>query len=223
MIYLAKTEKRITVIDHPLAQTVLTQIRDKDASQIAFRKGLVKLGRIIGYEISKTFPTKPRIVETPLKVKAGGLDIPDMENVIIVTVLRAAMPLSEGLLKIFSAAKQGVISAKRLEDSGKKGREFDVEIYYSRIPDISKDNIIVISDPMLATASTMRRVIDIVCKNGSPKRIILANVIATDLAIKRVLEQDARTEVFTIAVDPELNSKGYIVPGLGDAGDRAFG
>ena len=98
---------KVTVIDHPLAQAVLTKLRDKNTDQIEFRKGLVELGRIIGYEIVRSMDVQKIEVETPLGVKAEGVKIPDLERVVIIQVLRAAMPLAEGLVKIFERARRG--------------------------------------------------------------------------------------------------------------------
>jgi len=214
---------KVHVIDHPYAQMVLTKIRDKDTGQIEFRKGLVKLGRILGFEIVKTFNTVEKEVETPLGVKAKGIEIPDTDNVVLITVLRAAMPLTEGLLKVFPNAKQGVISARRIEETCKGGLEFEIEINYMKIPSFKGNEITIVADPMLATGSTMLKIIDEIKKQGEPKRMIFAHVISTEYGIKRVLNSYNKAEIFTVAIDEKLNEHGFIVPGLGDAGDRAFG
>jgi uracil phosphoribosyltransferase len=96
---------------------VLTKMRDRTTGQIEFRKGLVKLGRLLGFEIAKTFEVTRRTVVTPLNVEAEGVEIPDIDRVVLITVLRAAMPLTEGLLKVFPTARQGVVSARRVEET----------------------------------------------------------------------------------------------------------
>lgn len=214
---------RVHLVDHPYAQMVLTKIRDRTTGQIEFRKGLVKLGRLLGFEIARTFDVTRRVVVTPLNVEAEGVEIPDIDRVVLVTVLRAAMPLTEGLLKVFPNARQGVVSARRVEETYMGGLEFDVEFTYIRIPQIKPEEIVVIADPMLATGSTLLKVGEEVVKNGTPKRLIFATVISTMQAINRLLSKFTNAEVFTVAVDQKLDSRGYIVPGLGDAGDRSFG
>jgi uracil phosphoribosyltransferase len=202
-------------------------LRNKNTSQIDFRKGLVRLGRIIGLEIIEDFETEPIEIETPLGVRTRGVKIRDLENVIIITVLRAAWPLTEGLIKIFYLAKQGVVAARRVEEKGMRNWEFEVEISYIKTPRITSDNIIVISDVMVATGSTLASVLRELIKRGKAKRYYVASIITTPLAINRLKsdceELNIDLKMYTVAVDPEVNSKGYIVPGLGDAGDRAFG
>ena len=215
---------RVVVIDHPLAQDILTMLRDRNTRQIEFRKGLVRLGRLMGYEIVKSFETETVEVETPLGVKAKGVRIKDLDKVIIVQILRAAMPMVEGLLKVFPAAKIGVISARRVEETHKLGSlDFDIEVGYYRIPKISRDNIVIVVDPMLATGSTILTALNLVYRHGTPKRILTVHAIGTRYAIDRVLSKYPDVDIYLVSIDPELNERGFIVPGLGDAGDRAYG
>jgi len=218
---------RLTVVDHPYAQAVLTKLRDRSTNQVEFRKGLVRLGRVLGLEIVKDFGVEPVEVETPLGVKARGVKIRDFENVVIITVLRAAWPLTEGLVKIFYAARQGVIAARRVEEKGMKCYEFEVEISYAKIPRIAEDDIVVVSDVMVATGSTMLKVLDEVLRHGRAERYYIAAAIATPISVSRLREYSEKKGIdlrmYVAAVDPEINDRGYIVPGLGDAGDRAFG
>ncbi len=213
----------VHVIDHPYAQAVLTILRDRGTGQIDFRKGLVRLGRVIGLEMVKYLDGEVIEVETPLGVKAKGFVIKDMNYIVVITVLRAAMPLAEGLVKIFPKARQGVVSARRIEEGVTNGRSFEIELNYVKIPKIRPEDTVIIADPMLATGSTMLAIIPKVLEHGVPKRLFIASVISTEYGIRRVLSKYPETHIFTVAIDPELNSKGYIVPGLGDAGDRAFG
>ncbi|WP_292000572.1 uracil phosphoribosyltransferase [Caldivirga sp.] len=215
---------KVVIVDHPLAQDILTTLRDKGTGQIEFRKGLVRLGRLIGYEIIKSFETYSVEVETPLGVKARGVRIKDVDKVIIVQVLRAAMPMVEGLLKAFPAARIGVVSARRVENTHVPGSmEFQIDIGYYRIPEIHSDDTLIVVDPMLATGSTILSTLDIVYRHGKPKRTITVHVIGTRYAIERILAKYPNIDVYLVAVDPELNERGFIVPGLGDAGDRAYG
>jgi len=217
-------------LDHPLAKAILTVLRDKRTGQIEFRKSLVRLGRIIGLEIVRFLDVVEVKVETPLNVLASGVMIPDMNNSVIISVLRAAMPLVEGLIKVFPNARQGVISARRVEEKGMRpDYSFEIEVTYYKIPEIKESDIVIVADPMFATGSTIIASLDYVLMRGVPKRIFIATVISTNIAIERLrnylLSKGVfdRTRVITVAIDPMLNEHGYIVPGLGDAGDRAFG
>jgi len=217
----------LRVVNRKYAQGILTVLRNKDTSQIEFRKGLVRLGRILGLEIIEDFDTEPLEVETPLGVKVRGVKIRDIENVIIITILRAAWPLTEGLVKIFYMAKQGVIAARRVEEKGMRNWEFEVEISYIKTPQITSNSVIIISDVMVATGSTLSSVLSELVKRGKVKKYYVASVITTPIAIERLRktceELNIDLKMYAIAVDPKINDKGYIIPGLGDAGDRAFG
>jgi uracil phosphoribosyltransferase len=212
----------VHVIDHPLAQAILTDLRFKDTGQIAFRKGLVKIGRLTAYEIIRSFPTKETYVETPLKVKARGVKVPDMEHVVIINILRAAMSLVEGLLKSFPQARQGVLAVQRVEE--KEGIENIKAIkYFVKIPKFNSEDTVIIADPMLATGSTILEAIAEVYKVGKPKRLIVSSVISCEYGVEKLVQKYPEVQLYTLAVDPELNNHAYIVPGLGDAGDRSFG
>jgi uracil phosphoribosyltransferase len=224
------TQDLVVVIDHPFAKAILTMLRDKRTDQISFRKGLVRLGRIMGIEMIKYLDVEKAYVETPLGVVAEGVRIPDMDYIAIISILRAAMPMVEGLIKIFPSARQGIVSARRVEEKGMSpGYEFEVEIHYTKIPKIYERDTVIVVDPMFATGSTMVAVADRVIRESKPKRLFFATVISTPIAIERLRKYldskglISRSKLFTIAIDPEVNEKGYIVPGLGDAGDRAFG
>src|SRR5579875_2575121 len=215
-------EGKVHVIEHPLAQAILTQLRDKKTDQITFRKGVVKAGRLMGYEIIRTMPVRKTKVTTPLNEQADGIVIPDLENIVIVNVLRAAMPLVEGLLKAFPLARQGVMAIQRTED--RPGVENIRAVrYFSKLPKIMPDDTAIIADPMLATGSTILETLKETDKAGKPKRTLIASVISCDYGIERILSSNKEVALYTLAVDHELNERAYIVPGLGDAGDRSFG
>jgi uracil phosphoribosyltransferase len=212
------------LLSKPIALHFLTQLRSKNTDQINFRKTLVRLGRIIGYEILNTLDYTTVEVETPLGTKAKGVYIYDLENVVIINILRAATPLVEGLLKALPTARLGVVAASRKETEVSNGfpQDMEVEIFYSKIPQISSKDNVIIADPMIATASTMRKVINLI-KPYNPKRIYVVSVIISEYGLRRILSEFPDINIFTISVDPELDNRGYIIPGLGDAGDRAFG
>ncbi|TRM85648.1 uracil phosphoribosyltransferase, partial [Sulfolobus sp. A20-N-G8] len=136
----------IYVIDKPITLHILTQLRDKNTDQINFRKNLVRLGRIIGYEIANTLDYDIVEVETPLGIRTKGINITDLNNIVIINILRAAVPFVEGLLKAFPAARQGVVGASRAEvEYDRIPKEMSITIYYKKIPKIKsqKDNVII--------------------------------------------------------------------------------
>ncbi|MEM4595683.1 MAG: uracil phosphoribosyltransferase [Desulfurococcaceae archaeon] len=217
----------LRVVNRKYAQSILTQLRNRETTQIDFRKGLVRLGRILGLEIIEDYDVEEVEIVTPLNVKHRGVRIKDMENTIVITVLRAAWPLTEGLIKVFYNAKQGVVAARRVEEKGMSNWEFDVEVSYIKTPRITSESVIIISDVMVATGSTIVRVLRELANRGKAKKYYVASVITTPIALEKIRsiceELNLVLKMYTVTVDPVVNDKGYIVPGLGDAGDRAFG
>jgi uracil phosphoribosyltransferase len=212
-----KVKPRVTVIDHPMVMEQLSLVRDKRTNQVAFRKAIYRLGRFMAYEFLRTMETQEFTVETPLGPAKGGR-VKGNDKIVIILVLRAAIPFVEGMYKNFPMARTGVISAWR-----GKPPDFPIEVNYAKIPKISSDNVVVISDPMLATGHTLREVAKRVERQGRPKRLVFFSVIATKQGIDYVARTFPNAEFYTCAIDPALNDHGYIVPGLGDAGDRSFG
>jgi uracil phosphoribosyltransferase (EC 2.4.2.9) len=127
------------------------------------------------------------------------------------------MPLVEGSSRR-SQARLGVVAARRREE----GNAVSVDVFYSKIPHVTSDDTVIIADPMLATGLTMCKAIEEVYKTGSPGRLIVTTVIATPIGVERVISRFPHAEIYAVAIDPALNDKAFIVPGLGDAGDRAF-
>ncbi|NJE84892.1 uracil phosphoribosyltransferase [Thermococcus sp. CX2] len=203
--------------DSPFIMEILTELRDERTGPIAFRKGLVKLGRYMAYEITKTMETERIRIKTPLE-ETDGVLITDRRNVVIITVLRAAIPLMEGLIKVLDHARVGIVSASR-----GKAPKFEIEMKYVKVPQITEKDTVIIADPMIATGSTLIKVLDEVKKYGKAKRYVIVGVLAAPEGISRIKEAHPDVEMFVAAIDRELNEKGYILPGLGDAGDRAFG
>ena len=219
-------DKNVHVINHSYVQELLTILRDKNTKYYTFREILEELGYIIGLEIVKNMETSEVYVETPLNVKAKGLKIIDKDNVVLINILRASVPLVNGMLKIFRKAKIGFVAARRIEDKisyDSEGMKFEIELSYMNIPKISEHDTVIIPDPMVATASTILEVIPLILSKGKPKRLVIASIIITPEAIKKIKNHFSKVEIYTTSIDPELNSRGYIVPGLGDAGDRYTG
>ncbi len=208
---------RITVMQHPMALEQLTLVRDKRNNQIIFRKAIFRLGRLLAYEFLRTLDTEEFEIETPLR-KTTGYRIRGNDKIVIIMVLRASIPFVEGMYKQLPLARTGIISAWR-----GKPPHFPIEINYAKIPIIQADDIVIIADPMLATGHTLLEVAKKVGARGTPKRLVFFSVISTLKGINYVHRQYSKAEFYTCAIDPELNAHGYIVPGLGDAGDRAFG
>ncbi len=211
------------VVTHALARDQLSVLRDAETEQVAFRKGLVRLGRICGYEIiDGRMETEYVSVRTPL-TETMGERVQGLDDVVIVNVLRAATPLVEGLLKAFPRARQGVISASRDESAGMDDDgAFPISVDYVKLPEIRPEDTVIVADPMLATGSTMCAVLEAVLDGADPETLIVLSAVAAPPGLVRVGERFPDAEVVTVAVDDELDEDGYIVPGLGDAGDRAF-
>ncbi len=203
--------------DSPFIMEILTELRDEKTGPIAFRKGLVRLGRYMAYELTKTMDVEKVRVKTPLE-ETEGMIIKDRRNVVIITVLRAAIPLMEGLIKVLEHARVGIVSASR-----GKAPKFEIEMKYVKVPQVKAEDTVIVADPMIATGSTLIRVLDEVKRYGKPKRLVVLGVLAAPEGISRIKEAHPDVEIFVAAIDRELNEKGYILPGLGDAGDRAFG
>jgi uracil phosphoribosyltransferase len=213
-----------SVVTHALARDELTKIRNVETEQVAFRKGLVRLGRICGYEIiDGRMETEYTEVQTPLTTTMGER-VKGLDDVVIVNVLRAATPFVEGLLKAFPRARQGVISASRNEDAGMNDDgEFPISIEYVKLPEITEDDTVIIADPMLATGSTMTTVLDyITSEKTEPENLLVLAAVSAPEGIVRVSEAQPDADIISVAIDDELDEDGFIVPGLGDAGDRAF-
>ncbi len=213
-----------SVVTHALAQDTLTQLRSVKTRQTQFRKGLVKLGRICGYEIADAqLNTESVPVETPL-TETSGKRITNLDDVVVVNVLRAATPFVEGLLKAFPEARQGVISASRDEDAGMTDGEFPIKVQYVKLPEIRPEDTVIVADPMLATGSTMVAVLEELTDGApTPENLFVLSAVSAPPGLDRVSEAFPETELLTVSVDNHLDEHGFIVPGLGDAGDRAFG
>ena len=184
-----------------------------------FRTNLVRIGEIMAYEISKRLNFTQEKVQTPLGY-AMCHEISD--KVVLCTILRAGLPFHSGFLSYFDNAENAFVSAYRRYKE--KGDQFDVLVEYMASPSIEGKTLILI-DPMLATGSSMELGYRALLRKGTPARIHVASVIASRQAIEYLCETlpGGITTIWTAAIDPDINSHSYIVPGLGDAGDLAFG
>jgi len=211
------------LITHALAKTTLSRLRSVETEQVGFRKGLVKLGRICGYEIiDGAMDTEYVSIRTPL-AETTGERVTGLDDVVIVNVLRAATPFVEGLLKAFPRAKQGVISAGRDEEAGMTDGAFPITIDYVKLPEITETDTVIVADPMLATGSTMCRVLEeVLSDQPNPENLFVLSAVSAPDGLLRVGREFPQAELLTVSIDDHLDENGYIVPGLGDAGDRAF-
>ncbi len=193
-------------------------LRDKDTSPAQFRITLKRIGNFLAYEASKHFDTKISSVETPL----GTANFKEhKDDIVVISILRAALPMSEGVLEILPDASVGVISTSRGKMLEADGTDFRIDCAYINIPYLEEKKVAIIVDPMLASGSTMLFLLKQL-ENQKPKKIIILCAIAAKFGIERILEHYPEVLILAGAIDPILNDKGYIVPGLGDAGDRAF-
>jgi uracil phosphoribosyltransferase len=211
------------VVTHALAKHTLSDLRSVATEQVEFRKGLVKLGRICGYEIiDGMMDTEFVSITTPL-ADTTGERVKGLDRVVVVNVLRAATPFVEGLLKAFPTAKQGVVSASRDESAGMDDSgTFPITMDYIKLPEIGPEETVIVADPMLATGSTMVSVLEEVLDQGTPDRLLALSAVSAPPGLVSVREAVPEANVLTVSVDERLDDDGYIVPGLGDAGDRAF-
>lgn len=206
----------LKIVDHAIVQKNLTQIRDKNIDRVHFRQGIIEIGKLMGYEYANTLEKEPVTVNTPLGV-AKGIKIKDMENIMVVIILRAAIPLVEGISHVFQEAEYGVIGAWRSEEP-----PFNSEIEYIKLPDL-ENKIVIVADPMLATGGTMNSILNEIKKRGNPKKLVIFSIVSAEPGIEKIFKNHPEVEIYTCSVDEKLNKDGYIVPGLGDVGDICFG
>jgi len=216
---------RLHVVDNPVLQGILLELRDRETPRRRFRQLLEAAGMLLGYEASRSLPLRRRSVVTPLGEAAEGLEVRD-EDVVVVAVLRAALPMAYGVLRVLEDAELGLVAATRLEDTGREaggGLVFEVDAPYWKTPRVTGRAVLLV-DPMLATGSTLSRIASRLAAS-SPASVTVLSLIATRSGIARLEEslKDSDFDLYVAAVDPRLDKRGFIVPGLGDAGDRAFG
>lgn len=204
---------KVNVCAHPLMQETLARLRDKATPPADFRELMERAGALIGLEALAALRTRSEKVATPLKAApAKRLDQP----VALVVVLRAGLGMLPGLLRLAPEARVGHIGLYRDEQTLNPVR------YYVRLPRELDRSLTLLLDPMLATGGSLAEAIRILKLDGA-RQIAAVSLLATRRGIDRVHREHPEVPIFTAAVDPVLNRRGYIVPGLGDAGDRLFG
>ncbi len=202
------------VIDHPLIQHKLTIMRNKNTSSKDFRELLDEISMLMGYEITRNLPLKDVEIETP--IERAAFKMIAGKKLAIVPILRAGLGMVDGLLRLVPVARVGHIGLYRDPDSHEP-----VEYYCKMPPDIDKRFVIVV-DPMLATGGSASDAISMVKAKGA-KNIVLMCLVSAPDGVKKVQDTHPDVDIYTAALDRELNDHAYILPGLGDAGDRIFG
>lgn len=201
------------IINHPLVLHKLSIMRNKETSTIKFRELLKEISMLMGYEITKDFPLTYEEIETPLmKMNAPKID---GKKVVVVPILRAGLGMVEGLTSLIPAARIGHIGLYRDEETCLP------VFYYYKMP-ANKDRLVIVTDPMLATGGSACDAI-LRLKNDGFTNIKLMSLVASPEGVKAVSEKHPDVEIYLAALDEGLNEKNYILPGLGDAGDRIFG
>jgi len=206
--------------ENSVANRFLAELRDVEVQKdpMRFRRNLERMGEVMAYEISKTFDYSEREVRSPLGI--ANMALPD-DQPVLATILRAGLPLHQGLLNYFDRADNAFVSAYRKHRKGEAG--FDVEVEYLSSPSID-DRVVVISDPMLASGRSMVLVHKALMRMGKPKAVHIVSVIASIEGVEYVQKHlPSSTHYWIGAIDEEMTAEAYIVPGLGDAGDLAYG
>jgi len=203
---------------HTVANKYLAQLRDvnQQIDRARFRYNLRRLAMILGYEISKTLTFEPVSVETPLGVEQTSLPA---DRVVLCSILRAGLPMQEGLLDVFDDADCAFASSYRKHH---KDGTFEINMPYITCPDLT-DAVLILADPMLATGSSIDTCLRSFGDYGSPKAVHVVTAIASQFGVSYIKRHHPDAHLWIGAVDEELTAKSYIVPGLGDAGDLAFG
>lgn len=209
------SDLKVNVIDHPLIQHKLTMMRKKTTGTKDFRELLEEISMLMTYEITRDFPLKDVEIETPVS-KCVGKELADTRKICVVPILRAGLGLQSGVVNMIPAAKIGHIGLYRDPETLKP-----VE-YYCKMPSDIAERTMLVVDPMLATGGSAAAAITMLKEKGA-KKLILMCLVAAPEGVKVINNEHPDVPVYVAAVDEKLNEHGYIVPGLGDAGDRIFG
>ncbi|MGJ8583771.1 MAG: uracil phosphoribosyltransferase [Marinosulfonomonas sp.] len=207
-------QKHFTLVDHPLVQHKLTIMRDKETSTNSFRRLLREISQLLAYEITRELEMTTRPIETPI----CPMDAPtiDGKKLALISILRAGNGLLDGVLELIPAARVGFVGLYRDEETLQPVQ------YYYKVPSDLGSRLVIAVDPMLATGNSSVAAIDLLKKSGA-KNIRFMCLLAAPEGVARMKEAHPDVPIVTAALDEKLNDLGYIVPGLGDAGDRMFG
>jgi len=204
----------LTIVDHPLVQHKLTLMRDQTTPTAVFRQLLREISQLLAYEITRDLPTEPRTITTPMQV----MDAPVLagKKLALVSILRAGNGLLDGVLELIPSARVGFVGLYRDEET------LEPVQYYFKVPQSLEDRVVIAVDPMLATGNSLVAAIDLL-KQAGARDVRFLCLLAAPEGVARMQEAHPDVPITTASVDEKLNEHGYIVPGLGDAGDRMFG
>ncbi|CUH61187.1 uracil phosphoribosyltransferase [Thalassobacter stenotrophicus] len=204
----------LTVVDHPLVQHKLTLMRAQDTPTAVFRQLLREISQLLAYEITRDLPTELRTIATPMQ----DMDAPVLagKKLALVSILRAGNGLLDGVLELIPSARVGFVGLYRDEET------LEPVQYYFKVPQSLEDRVVIAVDPMLATGNSSVAAIDLLKKAGA-RDVRFLCLLAAPEGVARMQEAHPDVPITTASVDEKLNEHGYIVPGLGDAGDRMFG
>ena len=204
----------LTLVRHPLVQHKLTLMRDKETSTAVFRQLLREISQFLAYEITRDLPMTTKQIETPMTT----MEAPTLEGkkLALVSILRAGNGLLDGVLELVPSARVGFVGLYRDEETLQPVQ------YYCKLPDALEDRVVIAVDPMLATGNSSAAAIDLL-KQAGARNIRFLCLLAAPEGVARMKEAHPDVPIVTAALDSHLNENGYIVPGLGDAGDRMFG
>lgn len=205
---------QLHIIDHPMIQHKLTIMRDKDTGSKDFRELLKEISLLMGYEVTRDIPLEDVVIETPIcKMQSKRVS---GRKLAVVPILRAGLGMVEGLMNLVPVAKIGHIGLYRDEET-----HLPV-VYYCKLPEDIKDRMVIVTDPMLATGGSSCDALTMLKEYGCTN-IRLMCLVAAPEGVAKVQREHPEVDIYVAAVDDHLNSDAYIVPGLGDAGDRIFG
>jgi uracil phosphoribosyltransferase len=204
----------LTIVDHPLIQHKLTIMREKDTSSASFRRLLREISHLLAYEVTRDLPLTTKVIETPL----AEIEAPTLagKKMALISILRAGNGLMEGILDLIPAARVGFVGLYRDEETLQPVQ------YYFKVPEALEDRLVIVVDPMLATGNSSAAAVDLL-KTAGATDIRFLCLLAAPEGVERMKAAHPDVPVVTAALDERLNEQGYIVPGLGDAGDRMFG
>ena len=206
--------EHLTVVDHPLVQHKLSLMREKDTKSAVFRQLLREISQLLAYEVTRELPMTNQRIETPIQ----QMDTPVLagKKLALVSILRAGNGLLDGILELIPLARVGFVGLYRDEET------LEPVQYYFKVPEALDDRLVIAVDPMLATGNSSVAAIDLLKKAGATNIRFLC-LLAAPEGVARMKEAHPDVPIVTAALDEKLNENGYIVPGLGDAGDRMFG
>jgi len=204
----------VTEVKHPLVQHKLSLMRDKDTPTPIFRQLMKEVSQLLAYEITREMPMEQRVVETPM----GETEAPFVKGrkLALISILRAGNGLMDGVLDLIPTARVGFVGLYRNEET------LEPVQYYFKVPEKLDERLVIVVDPMLATGNSSAAAVDLLKKAGA-KNIRFMCLLAASEGIARMQEAHPDVEIVTASIDECLNEVGYIVPGLGDAGDRIYG